>query len=183
MSVRAALATSSDPMAGDAELLAAIAKGDEPAFGELVTRYQARFYGVARRMLRSDADAKDAAQLAFLQVHRHAGSYRPEWSGSTWLYRILTNVAIDLGRKHRRRAETQDVPAVTADECTSERIDLDRALAKLPSEARAALVLCYVQELSYSEIARVRGVSVNTVKAHLLRAKRLMRKLLNEVKA
>ena len=169
-------------MTGDPELLAEIAAGDERAFGELVARYQARFYGVARRMLRSDADAEDAVQLAFLHVHRHAASYRDQWSGSTWLYRILTNVCIDLWRKHRRLAETPEAPVAAVRPRTSDRIDLDRALAKLPSEARAALVLCYVEGLSYSEIARARGVTVNTVKTHLLRAKRLMRQHLNEVK-
>ncbi len=183
MSVLAALATRSDPMVDDSDLLEAIAHGDERAFGELVARYQGRFYGVARRMLRSDADAADAVQLAFLHVHRHAGSYRSKWSGSTWLYRILTNVAIDLWRKHRRLSETEEVPTAAAAERTGDRIDLDRALAKLPSEARAALVLCYVEGLSYSEIARVRGVTVNTVKTHLLRAKRLMRKHLSEVRS
>jgi len=169
-------------MASDPDLLEAIAGGDERAFGELVARYQGRFYGVARRMLRSDADAEDAVQLAFLQVHRKAGSYRDEWSGSTWLYRVLTNVCIDLWRKHRRLAEAPEAPVASVGERTGDRIDVDRALAKLPSEARAALVLCYVEGLSYSEIARVRGVTINTVKTHLLRAKRLMRKHLSEVK-
>jgi RNA polymerase sigma-70 factor (ECF subfamily) len=60
-------------------------------------------------------------------------------------------------------------------------LDVDRALARLAPEARAILLLCYVQELSYGEIARVRGISVNTVKTHLARAKRAMRRHLSEV--
>jgi RNA polymerase sigma-70 factor (ECF subfamily) len=167
-------------MIGDPELLAAIAEGDARAFGDLVARYQTRFYGVARRMLGSDADAEDAVQLAFLHVLRSAAAYRTEWSGSTWLYRILTNVAIDLWRKRRRLAEDPELETASIAGPGSERIDLDRALAKLPAEARAALVLCYVEGLSYAEIARVRGVTINTVKTHLLRAKRLMRRHLGD---
>src|SRR5882724_9619991 len=166
---------------GDAHILAAVAAGEEDAFAELVTRYQGRFYGVARRMLQSDADAEDAVQLAFLHVHRHAGAYRDQWSGSTWLYRILTNVCIDHWRKRRRLAETSETaPERAASTRMSETIDLDRALAKLPTEARATLVLRYVEDLSYAEVARVRGVTINTVKTQLLRAKRLMRKHLSE---
>jgi RNA polymerase sigma-70 factor (ECF subfamily) len=167
----------------DSELLAAVAAGREEALAGLVERYQARFYGVARRMLGGDADAEDAVQIAFLHVHRSAAEYRDRWSGSTWLYRILTNVCIDLWRKRRRLAEVslpEPLPSAPGGAC--ERIDVDRALDKLPAEARAALVLCYVEELSYAEIARVRGVTVNTVKTQLLRAKRLMRKHLSEVK-
>lgn len=170
----------------DSEILAAIAAAGEEAeeaFACLVERYQARFYGVARRMLGADADAEDAVQIAFLHVHRSAAEYRDQWSGSTWLYRILTNVCIDLWRKRRRLAEVSvPEPPPVAAASASERIDVDRALDKLPAEARAALVLCYVEELSYAEIARVRGVTVNTVKTQLLRAKRLMRKHLSEVK-
>jgi RNA polymerase sigma-70 factor (ECF subfamily) len=167
----------------DSDLLAAIAAGSDGAFAALVERYQARFYGVARRMLGGDADAEDAVQIAFLHVHKSAAEYRDRWSGSTWLYRILTNVCIDLWRKRRRLAEVslpEPLPSAPGGAC--ERIDVDRALDKLPAEARAALVLCYVEELSYAEIARVRGVTVNTVKTQLLRAKRLMRKHLSEVK-
>jgi RNA polymerase sigma-70 factor (ECF subfamily) len=168
-------------MPDDRDVLEAVARGDERAFGALIARYQGRFYGVARRMLGNDADAQDAVQLALFHVHRKAGSYRSEWSGSTWLYRILTNVCIDLWRKRTRRAEDPEIPIAVGFAPTGERIDVDRALAKLPTEARAALVLCYVEGLSYSEIATVRGVTVNTVKTHLRRAKRLMRKLLSEV--
>jgi RNA polymerase sigma-70 factor (ECF subfamily) len=69
-----------------------VARGDEAAFGELVGRYGGRLLGVARRLLGSRADAEDAVQRALLQCYLGAGTYRSEWAGSTWLYRILTNV-------------------------------------------------------------------------------------------
>jgi RNA polymerase sigma-70 factor, ECF subfamily len=164
----------------DLDLLAGIAAGDEDAFTTLVQRYQGRFYGVARRMLGDDADAEDAVQTAFLIVFRKAGAYRSNWSGSTWLYRILTNVCIDHWRKRRRLAEPAQEIAVAGERGSTDRLDVDLALGKLPAEARAILLLCYVEDLSYAEIARARGVTVNTVKTHLRRAKRMMRNHLNE---
>jgi RNA polymerase sigma-70 factor, ECF subfamily len=168
--------------ASDLDLLARIAAGDEDAFTTLVQRYQARFFGVARRMLGDDGDAEDAVQTAFLIVFRKAGAYRSEWSGSTWLYRILTNVCIDHWRKRRRLAvPTQEIdPATEKGGGATDPLDVDRALAHLPAEARAILLLCYVEDLSYAEIARSRGITVNTVKTQLRRAKRRMRIYLNE---
>ncbi len=166
---------------GDAELLARIASGSEDGLVELVGRYRDRFYGVARRMLGDEGEAEDAVQATFLRVFRHAGSYRDEWKSSTWLYRILTNTCIDLWRKRRRLAEVPESEASpTTEPRGTDRLDVERALAKLPAEARAILVLCYAEDLSYAEIARARGITVNTVKTQLLRAKRLMRKHLSE---
>jgi RNA polymerase sigma-70 factor (ECF subfamily) len=169
----------------ESQLLARVAGGDEDAFAALVARYQHRFYAVARRMLGDDGEAQDAVQTTFLRVFRHAADYRDQWRTSTWLYRILTNVCVDHWRKRRRLPladQTREEPASHA--CAAERMDVDRALAKLPPEARLILILCYVEELSYADIAKARGISINTVKTQLLRAKRAMRKFLganNEV--
>jgi RNA polymerase sigma-70 factor, ECF subfamily len=158
----------------DGMLLAKIAAGDEDAFTALVRRYERRFYSVARRMLGDDREAEDAVQTALFRVFRAASEYRDRWSGSTWLYRILTNVCIDQWRKRRPLSDATE--EIEDEHRGMDAIDVDRALAKLPAEARAILVLCYVEELSYAEIAGVRGISVNTVKTQLLRAKRLMRR-------
>lgn len=164
----------------DAALLARIAAGDNAAFAALAERYERRFFAVARRMLGDEREAEDAVQTTLLRVFRSSSEYRNRWSGSTWLYRILTNVCIDQWRK--RRPVAHDTDAVgTIDSRGTDAIDVDRALVKLPAEARAILVLCYVDDLPYAEIARIRGISVNTVKTQLRRAKRLMRRHLKEV--
>jgi RNA polymerase sigma-70 factor (ECF subfamily) len=170
-----------DSAASDAALLARIAAGDHEGLTTLVNRYEARFFAVARRMLGEDAEAEDAVQTAFFHIFRGASAYRDEWRGSTWLYRVLTNVCIDLWRKRRNR-DTGVGHATSVGAPRTERIDIDRALARLSPESRAILLLCYVDELSYSEIARIRGISVNTVKTQLARAKRAMRRHLSEVK-
>ncbi len=167
--------------ASDAELLAATAAGDHGSFGALVERYQTRFFAVARRMLGDDAEAEDAVQTALLRIYRGASAYRDDWRPSTWLYRVLTNVSIDLWRKRSRRREEAAGPGTQATVSLADRVDVDRALARVAPEARAILLLCYVEDLSYGEIARIRGISVNTVKTQLGRAKRAMRRHLNEV--
>ncbi len=167
--------------ASDAELLAATAAGDHGSFGVLVERYQTRFFAVARRMLGEDAEAEDAVQTALLRIYRGASAYRDEWRPSTWLYRVLTNVCIDLWRKRSRRREAAALPGTETIVAPADRVDVDRALSRLAPEARAILLLCYVEDLPYGEIARIRGISVNTVKTQLGRAKRAMRLHLNEV--
>jgi RNA polymerase sigma factor (sigma-70 family) len=164
--------------ADDSVLLQRVAQNDEQAFTALVLRYQNRFYSVARRMLGNEHDSEDAVQLAFLRVFRSAAEYRDEWRGSTWLYRILTNVCIDAWRKrgHETTGLTEAVARTSLLE--TERIDLEAALVRLPTEARAIFLLRYMEDLPYDEIARIRGITINTVKTQLRRSKQSMRSYL-----
>ncbi len=160
-------------------LLHHIARGDEGAFADLVRRYEGRFFRVALRILGNDRDAEDGVQLAFLRVFRKAGDYRSDWQGSTWLYRVVTNVCVDVWRKRSRQPlvdEQSEVEQARGEEPSGAlRLDVQAALARLPPETRSVVVLRFSEELSYDEIARVRGVSVNTVKTQLARAKRVLR--------
>ena len=154
--------------------------GDERALTQLVLRHSGRMLAVAARLLGSRADAEDAVQRAFLRCHTHARDYRPEWTVSTWLYRILTNTCIDEIRRRRVRheepmPEAKKAPPGRSGPGPEARLDLERALAKVPTEARTLLVLRYVEGLSYGELARVRGISVNTVKSQLKRGKEILR--------
>ena len=158
--------------------------GDERALTQLVLRHSGRMLAVAARLLGSRADAEDAVQRTFFRLHTHAGDYRPEWMVTTWLYRILTNACIDELRRRRARPE-EPLPAAApaagrAAAGPEARLDVERALAKVPNEARALLVLRYVEGLSYGELARVRGISVNTVKSQLARGKEILKAALTE---
>jgi len=186
------------PEISDRALMRRVAVGDEPAFTTLVDRYGPRLFVVARRLLGSPADAEDAVQRTLLRCLTGARSYRPAWAVSTWLYRILTNVCIDQMRRHgtaeswRRRVKHEAAdddsrpvgedgrrrPAAARGEAADRihrRLDLDRALARVPAEARLLLALRYTDGLSYSELARARGISVNTVKSQLARGKSILR--------
>jgi RNA polymerase sigma-70 factor (ECF subfamily) len=172
----------------DRELMARIARRDEAAFAELVRRYGGRLYAAARRILASPEDAEDAVQRVFLQCHRSASTYRPEWAVSTWLYRITTNQCVDeLRRRAARAAIDGALAAAAADGLpgarraaapVAGRLDFERALRQVPREARILLTLCYADGLSYRELARVRGISVNTVKSQIARGKSILRRAL-----
>jgi RNA polymerase sigma-70 factor (ECF subfamily) len=164
-------------MDGDQALMERVAKRDESAFAELVQRYGGRLLAVAGRLLGSGADAEDAVQRALLQCFAGAAGYRRQWAVSTWLYRILTNVCVDeLRRRSTRLAGDRILSASGPDRRhPGAHLDLQRALLRVPREARILLALRYVDGLSYGELARIRGISVNTVKSQLARGKALLR--------
>ena len=163
-----------------------VAKGDGRAFTELVEAYGPRLMAVARRLLGSHADAEDAVQRALLQCYQGARGYQPRWAVSTWLYRILTNVCVDeLRRRTVRHGYAAAPPAETpsafdAPGDAGRRIDVARALARVPREARVLLALHYVNGLGNAELARIRGISINTVKSQLARGKSILRAALAE---
>lgn len=167
---------------GDETLFGRVQQGDTQAFAQLVARYQARVYSIALRTLHHVHDAQDAAQQAFLQVWHKRHTYNPRWPFRLWLYRVVTNVCIDAYRRQQRErkalAASWPWDARAEGAADEQRHLLARALAALPVEARLVLVLCYLDGLSYAEVARVRGISVNTVKSQLRRAKALLRRYL-----
>jgi len=151
---------------------------DERAFARAAEEYAVRLYSVAYRLLGSRADAEDAVQRALLKAFEARESYAPRCAISTWLYRVLTNVCIDELRR-RRRAPPEPLPRGRPGHAV-ERVDLTRALASVPREARVLLALHYVNGLSYRELATIRGISVNTVKSQLARGKAILKQALEE---
>jgi RNA polymerase sigma-70 factor (ECF subfamily) len=163
----------------DRALMRRVARRDAAAFGQLVSRYQDRLFTVAHRLLSNRADAEDALQRAFLNCFLKGASYNPRWQVSTWLYRILSNACVDELRRRRSREPAGRVPdPAPPTEKISQRLDLRRALERVPIEARVLLALRYMDGLSYGELAKVRGISVNTVKSQLARGKSILRRLL-----
>jgi RNA polymerase sigma-70 factor (ECF subfamily) len=166
----------------DAErgLMARVARGDQAAFADLAQRYSGKLLAVAGRLLGSRTDAEDAVQRALLQCYAGAAGYDARWAVSTWLYRILTNVCVDeLRRRATRTAHDRrsaGAPLVSGNHRSPDAyLDLRRALQRVPREARVLLALRYVNGLSYGELARIRGITINTVKSQLARGKALLR--------
>ncbi len=167
-------------MVNDRTLMLRIARGEEHSFNELVGRHSGRLLAVARRLLGSHADAEDAVQRAFMRCFTAAGTYRPEWEVSTWLYRILTNGCVDEIRRRtasarRDLSHAESRAAASRADSPDQRIDVARALDKVPGQARVLLALRYVDGLSYREMARIRGITVNTVKSQLARGKSILK--------
>jgi RNA polymerase sigma-70 factor (ECF subfamily) len=153
---------------------------DEMRFDQVAREYGARLYTVAYRLLGDRADAEDAVQRALMKCFAARDTYSARWALSTWLYRALTNVCIDELRRRRSRtaalrASSDLGPRHAGAGTAGERVDVERALAEVPREARVLLALHYVDGLSFVELARVRGISVNTVKSQLARGKAIMK--------
>ena len=163
-------------MGDDASLVAAAQAGDRAALEELLRRHQDRLYAVCRRLTGNDADAADACQDALIAIVRALPRYDARAAFGTWAYRIATNAALDELRRRRRRPE----PAETVGErpaggdapaAVEARLDVDAALAGLPAEFRAAVVLRDLCDLSYDEIAEVLDVPPGTVRSRIARGR------------
>jgi RNA polymerase sigma-70 factor, ECF subfamily len=172
--------TTSDP--SDDHLLAATARGEERAFRRLVDRHAGRARALALRLSRNDADADDLVQEAFTRAYERAGRWRSEGvKFSTWLYRVVVNLAADEGRKRavRRSTPLDEAPEPVSDtRGADETIERDararalrRAIDALPDRQREAVALTYGSGLPNAEVAAVLGVTVEAVEAALTRAR------------
>ncbi|MGW4498180.1 RNA polymerase sigma factor SigM [Micromonospora sp. NPDC004336] len=172
--------------ATDVELLHAHVAGDRYAFTELFHRHRDRLWAVALRTLGDREEAADALQDALLSAHRAAGRFRGESAVTTWLHRIVVNACLD---RIRRRQAHPTVPlpdgvrdggpdsatggvepaAPVQDHDTA--LVVRQALAGLPAEQRAALILVDVQGYPVAEVARILGVAEGTVKSRCARGR------------
>lgn len=162
--------------ATDQELVRLFTQGDSAAFEEIVGRHEQRVYNLSLRMLGRPEDARDATQETFLAALRKLPSFRGDSALSTWLHRVAVNACYDILRRRKRRAEEglpEDPGAAPGDvaDSSSEAVDVQRALAEVPEEFRAVLVLHDVQDLPFEEIAGILGVPIGTVKSRLHRGR------------
>jgi RNA polymerase sigma-70 factor (ECF subfamily) len=178
----------------DEQLLADHAAGDRLALEELFRRHRQPAYRVAHRLLGNEADALDAVQDGFVKVLTHLPAFEGRSSFKTWLLRVVSNAALDLGRQRGRRAAAEpsafdsamDLPEgpLVWDDPTSglERADLrrriDGALARLPETQRQTFVLHVDADLSYREISEALGISIGTVMSRLYYARQKLRSYL-----
>jgi RNA polymerase sigma-70 factor (ECF subfamily) len=176
--------------AEDRALLAAHLEGDPDAFGELVRRHRDRLWAVALRTLGDPDDAADAVQNALVSAYRNAGSYRGEAAVTTWLHRIVVNACLDLLRRRKVRAadplpdDDSRHPADRHDAIAASdtAVVVQAALATLPAEQRAALVLVDVQGYSVEDAATMLECPVGTVKSRCSRGRAKLVPLLSHLR-
>jgi RNA polymerase sigma-70 factor (ECF subfamily) len=177
----------------DALLKQAVA-GDRDSLDELFQRHRLVAYRVAHRLLGNEADALDAVQDAFVKLLLHLPSFQGRSSFKTWMLRVVSNAALDLGRQRgRREALSMDAMSpMYREECEPlihpdpshdlERVDLRRmlhqALSLLPAAQRQTFVLHAEAELSYREVADTLDISIGTVMSRLYYARQRLRVLL-----
>ena len=168
----------------DAELLARHVGGDHDAFGELVRRHRDRLWAVALRTLGDREEAADALQDALVSAFRSAHTFQGRSAVTTWLHRIVVNACLDRVRRNASRPtrplDEQSTPddllghgegADISAERGELRRELGTALASLPAEQRAALILVDVQGYPVAEAALILDVPVGTVKSRCARGR------------
>ena len=177
----------------DRRLIADCLGGQRDAFGELVSRYQARLYNAALRLVQSPDDAADVVQDAFLSAYQAIHTFKGDAEFFTWLYRIAFNTAISLKRKKRPAVsleahtgetgidpddQSEYVKPGAALERSEDERQLNEAIARLSPEHREVLLLKDIEGLKYEDIAELLGVPIGTIRSRLHRARLELRDLL-----
>jgi len=192
------------PLSRDSQLAAEIkglvASGDRDAarerYGDLVARQQRRAVRIAYHYLRDAHDADEAVQDAFIKVFTHITSYREDLPFEVWFTRILVNACLDLRKSRSRRlrwavpmSATADMPPTdpaTPEPTPEQRLvsreranEITAAVDSLPDRQRTVFTLCHVAEQTTAEVSQALGLSEATVRVHLFRAVRKLRRLLD----
>lgn len=201
MSSAAALAVERLPitLGPDEPLLSRLRAGDDSAYEELARKETPHLLAVARRLLRNEEDAQDAVQQAFLSAFRALPAFNGQSRLTTWLHRIVTNAALMKLRTRGRRPEESiedllphfledghhveqfsewSLPADAKMVRHETRRQVRAAIDRLPNAYRTVLLLRDIEELSTEEAARALGVTSNTVKIRLHRARQALLRLL-----
>ena len=170
------------------ELIQNARNGDAAAFEQLYSAHSRHVYSVCLRILKNAADAEDATQQVFLSLFRKIGSFRGESSLSTWLHRVAVNAALmHLRRTRLAEARTESLeadelpPATISDHSmrgATDRINLRRALQKLPAGCKRMFMLHTVLGYEHQEIAKLEGVSVGCSKSQVHKARKRLQGLL-----
>ena len=154
----------------------------DQAFGRLVREHQSKVRGFLRRLTRGDAAlADDLAQETFLEAYRKLAQYRGEGSFSSWLCGIAWSRFLMDRRKRKEEPLDEMDEQAGADPAPASiaRLDLERAMARLSAEERAALTLCYALGHSHGEAAEILSLPLGTVKSHVLRGREKLKALLD----
>lgn len=178
-------------------MIRAAQTGDPAAFDALVRAHGTAVYNFLRSVGATDLDAEDLAQEVFVRAHRALPRFRGDCSLRTWLFSVAINLTRSQRAFSRRRRPVWEDSGEGTDASVMEQhpdgADLEhgvvqrqlirRALASLPWELRAAIVLRDVQGMEYGEIAEVLAVPIGTVESRVFRARRRLRPMLAELLA
>jgi RNA polymerase sigma-70 factor (ECF subfamily) len=174
--------TSLETDPSDQALIAGVLSGDEQSFRLLYRRHAPRLRRVVARLLGPvDADTDDTVQESWVRAVKQLATFRGDSTLSTWLCAI----AVRVSRESIRRRTRQRIVAIDAagehavrPMHLSERVDLEAAIAELPEQARAVVVLHDIEGFTHEEIARHFGIATGTSKSQLSRARELLRRRL-----
>jgi RNA polymerase sigma-70 factor (ECF subfamily) len=178
----------------EAELIAAVLKGDAASFEPLVQKYSPRVFATARRYARRDSEVEDIAQEVWLKAFSKLSSFRGEAPFEHWLMRMTVRTCYDFLRGHQRNRESAfselsependwlerfvTQPETLTDHADAAKLLIERVMEKLSPQARLVITLLEIEDRSVKEIAELTGWSVPLVKVRAFRARGEMRKIL-----
>lgn len=167
------------------KLVKRVQRGDRAAFKELYGIYAGRIYALALRMTANKGAAEDLTQEIFLRVWEKAGTFAFRSTFYTWLHRLALNLIIRKGRKYKEAdsrelelevGEQRQAEGTNRTEGLENRLDCERALLKLPGQARKVFILHDMEGYTHREIKELLDISEGASKAHLSRARQLLKK-------
>lgn len=194
LTIMGAVTEHGEEPATDEALAVKARNGDQDAFAELVRRYQQGVVNLAYRLVGSREEALDLSQEIFLRVYENLDRFDPRRPFKPWLYRIATNYCYDfLRRQGRRRESVEEVSFAAGEALADKHVNpeaavlrgevqrvVEEVIASLPARYRPAVILRYVEGMSYQEIAEALQLPLGTVKTYLHRSRELLRTALEE---
>ncbi len=169
-----------ESMASDENIVSLLGSGlRTQAFEMLLAAYQDKVFRLCYSMLGDRAQAEDAAQESFLRIWKSMDRYRGESSIGTWIFSITRNVCLTAISKRRQSAPLEDADHGEPEAPDRQR-DIVRLVGELPENYRQVVMLFYMEERSYEEVARMLDLPMGTVKTHLHRARQQLATMIKE---
>src|SRR6266496_55628 len=181
----------------EAELIAAVLKGDAASFEPLIQKYSPRVFATVRRYARRESEIEDIVQEVWMKAFQKLKSFRGEAPFEHWLMRLTVRTCYDFLRGHQRNRETTfselsepesdwldrfiQQPDSASEDADAARLLVERLLAALSPSARLIITLLEIEDRSVKEIAQITGWSVPLVKVRAFRARAEMRKCLERI--
>src|SRR5437870_12477666 len=175
----------------DRQLVETIRRGDDSAFEQLVRRKTSKVYSLCYRIIGNAEDAKDISQLVFIKLWENLEKYDAKYAFDTWLYRMVTNVAIDFlrNKQSRENAVNSNLRLVKTSADAEQGVVVQRkeieqifndCSSALSPKQKTIFVMNQMDDLPSSEIARILGCRESTVRNHLFNARKLMQQQLQK---
>lgn len=181
----------------EAELIAAVLKGDAASFEPLIEKYSPRVFATARRYARRESEIEDIVQEVWLKAYQKLKSFRGEAPFEHWLMRLAVRTCYDFLRSHQRNRESSfselsepeddwlerfiHHPEAARDDAAAAKQLVQRVLQQLSPPARLIITLLEIEDRSVKEISKLTGWSVPLVKVRAFRARAEMRKILAKI--
>ncbi len=173
----------------DLRLVKAVLAGSKDAFAKLMSYYKVRVFSFGKNFFRNETDAEDFVQDVFIKVFTRLETFKGNSLFSTWLMRIAYTTALNTAERGKKYLPIADEDALIAADLTPEEREIRRvtqaavreAVTGLPEKYFVCIDLYFSYDIPYREISEITDFPVNTIKSHIFRAKKLLKKKLEEL--